>query len=226
MIFKPAWIQYYETRPRSASLAFYTTVDPATDPALARSKDTDYSVVMTCAKDLVTGHIYVIDYFREKCNPGALTGAIMDHVVKYSPIVVGYEDIAFQKSLDYYMKELMRQQSIYFLFEPVKYGSKSKPTRISALQPLFASGSIFLRSWMKELESELLKYPLDRHDDLPDCLSMQLQLWRQTKTLKEEKQPDDTNPMSFDAALKEFDKRHKSESMVFDPSNHSTSWMM
>ena len=225
MIFKPEWIQYYETRPRTASLVFYTTVDPATDPTLARSKDTDYSVVMTCAKDLVTGSIYVIDYFREKCNPGALTSAIMEHVVKYSPIVVGYEDIAFQRSLDYYLKELMRQQGVFFILEPVKYGSKSKPVRISALQPLFASGSIFLRSWMKDLASELLKFPLDRHDDLPDCLSMQLQLWQRTKAKQLVKQPDDNDPMSFNAALKEFQGRQKSDSMIFEPSQNSSSWM-
>jgi predicted phage terminase large subunit-like protein len=220
MVFKPEWIRYYETRPRTASLMFYTTIDPATDPQLAKGKDTDYSVVMTTAKDMVTGRIYVIEYFREKCNPGEMASAIFDHVVKYRPIVVGYEDIAYQRSLDYWLKELMRQQGIYFILEPIKgVNTRSKPVRISALQPLFASGSILLRSHMKELVSELIKYPLDRHDDLPDCLSMGLQLWNTTKAESEYKQPEDRDPMVFDNAVQELKNRHKhtSGNLIFDP---------
>ena len=209
MLFKPEWINYYETRPRTASLTFYTTVDPATDPGLAKTKDTDYSVVMTCAKDMVEGRIYVIDYFREKCNPGEMASAIFDHVVKYRPTVVGYEDIAYQKSLDYWLKELMRQQSIYFVLEPIQYGRKSKDVRISALQPLFASGSILLRSHMKELVSELIKFPLDRHDDIIDALSMQLQLWATTKAKSEYNPEEDTDPMSFQAAVDHISGRSK-----------------
>ena len=227
MLFKPEWIRYYETRPRTGSLTFYTTIDPATDPGLAKGKDTDYSVVMTCAKDMITGVIYVVEYFREKCNPGEMASAIFDHVVRYRPVVVGYEDIAYQRSLDYWLKELMRQQSIYFILEPVQYGRKSKDVRISALQPLFSSGSILLRSHMKELVSELIKFPLDRHDDLPDCLSMQLQLWRTTKSKAEQKLDLDEDPMSFSYALESIkDSRRSSDhSLVFDPVHTQKTWM-
>lgn len=222
MTFKPEWIQYYETRPRSASLAIYTTIDPATDPELATTKDTDYSVVMTCGKDMITGDIYVLDYFREKCNPGELIDALFEHVMMYHPLVVGYEDVAYQRSIDYWVKERMRKQNMYFMLEPIKgINKKSKDARIAALQPLFAAGVIHIRPWMKALESELLKWPLDRHDDLPDCLSMQLQLWRTTKAKQEIAQEQSVlDPLSVDYALEELKKRAEKDfdSLVFDPS--------
>lgn len=226
MLFKPEWIQYYDTRPKSSSLMVYTTVDPANDPELNRSKDTDYNVVMTTAKDLTKGHIYVLDYFRAKCNPGELASAVFDHVVKYRPVVVGYEDIAYQKSLDYWLKELMRQQQVYFVLEPIRgISRRGKETRISALQPLFSSGTILLRNWMKELVSELLKFPLDRHDDLIDALSMQLQLWRLTHTQPEIHRELNSDPLSFDAAVDEIEARRiggVGRSLVFDPSSYSS----
>lgn len=217
MVFKPEWLKHYETPPQSKSLAIYTTVDPATDPELAKGRDIDYSVVMTCAKDLIKGHIYVLDYFRGRCNPGELASAIFDHVVRYHPIKVGYEDVAFQRSIEYWLKEMMRSEQVYFILEPVRYGKKAKPIRISALQPLFASGSILLRSHMNELESELMTFPRGKHDDLIDALSMQLQMWKNTLVKEEERQQISTDPLNFENAIRELRGRKNEESIVFDP---------
>ena len=80
---------------------------------------------------------------------------------------------------------------------------------------------------MKELVSELIKFPLDRHDDLPDCLSMQLQLWRTTKSKAEQKLDLDEDPMSFSYALESIkDSRRSSDhSLVFDPVHTQKTWM-
>jgi predicted phage terminase large subunit-like protein len=222
MLFKPSWFKFYELVPPYKSLAIYTTVDPATDPELSKSSDLDYSVVMTCGKDLLTGDIYVLDYFRERCNPGEMASAIFNHVVKYRPHVVGYENVAYQKSIQYWLTELMKQHNIWFLLQPCpRGGARGKDVAISALQPIFAAGHIYLRTWMKELQSELLTYPLGRHDDLADALSMQLQFWRVTKTKKEAKlRLHGADPLSLDSALKEIKARKmagRDSSLIFDP---------
>lgn len=225
MTFRPEWIHYYETHPRPDLLAIYTTVDPATDPALSKSKNTDYSVVMTTGKDLITGVIYVLDYFHKRCNPGELASAIFDHVLRYRPIKVGYEDVAFQRSIDYWLKELMRQENFFFLLEPLNLSRRkdAKDFRISGLQPLFASKSIMLRSHMKELVSELLTFPLGAHDDLADALSMQLAMWRTTKMSPRSRQATSVDTVfTLESALADIDKRRRlkpTSSLIFAPRN-------
>ena len=225
MIFKPEWFRFYEEVPSSTRLAVYTTIDPATDPELAKSKDIDFNVVMTCGKDLITGDIYVLDYFHKRCSPGELAAAIFDHVVKWSPIVVGYENIAYQRSIEYWLKELMRQHNTFFILEPLnRGGARAKETAISSLQPLFASRTIAIRSHMKELQSELLKFPLGKHDDLADALSMQLRLWRGTKSKRQERQYNTLEPLSFEQMVKELKAKARPEpfaSPVFDPMHYS-----
>lgn len=227
MAFKPEWFKYYETSPPLSQLAVYTTIDTATDPKLAKSATTDYSVVMTCGKDLVSGRIYVLDYFHKRCNPGELCSAIFDHVTRFRPVLVGYQNVAFEKSIDYWLKELMRQEGIYFVLEPLSLSNRkdAKELRIAGLQPLFSNELILLRSHMKELVSELQKFPLGAHDDLADALSMQLVLWRATKLHAERRRLNTTDPLSLDLAMKEILARTKTKSLsscVFDPSRITT----
>jgi predicted phage terminase large subunit-like protein len=204
MLFHPEWFQRYETPP--ASLMVYTTVDSATDPSLAVGKDLDYSVVMTCGKDMITGRIYVLDYFRGQCNPGELISRIIQHVAAYRPVVVGYENVAFERSLGYWLRERMRIDNLHFMLEQIPAG---KERRIPGLQPMYANGSIFHRDTMAELESELLEYPLGRHDDIIDALSMQLHFWKRTHQTEKPDVVARIDPLSFDYAMQEIQNRQR-----------------
>ena len=97
--------------------------------------------------------------------------------------------------------------------------------RIEGLQPLFANGVILIRPHMRELVSELLKFPLGAHDDLSDTLSMQLSLWRMTRGIKKTRDDPAGDPFSLDAACKELRSRtlgrHKSP--IFDPARAASS---
>lgn len=221
MAFKSEWFKDYDSLPPTQSLAVYTTIDPATDPKLSKSGKTDYSVVMTCAKDLVTGFIYVLDYFRKRCNPGELVSAIFQHVSLYHPILVGYEDIAYQRSIDYYVKEEMIKRSSWFILEPLKLSKQkdAKQLRIAGLQPLFNAGVIRTKHWMQELKSELTMFPLGSYDDLPDALSMQLNLWKLTRIKNTYVHDDVNDPLSLEAAKKSIRDRKHRGSVVFQPAN-------
>lgn len=190
MAFRSEWFEYYEVPPVLSSLAIYTTVDVGTDPKLSKSGHTDYCVVMTCGKDLITGHVYVLDYFHKQANPGELCAAIFAAAIKYNPVVVAYQGIAFERSLNYWLKELMRQHQHWFnlMQLPGSNREDAKNRAIEGLIPLFQNGVIYLRTWMRELVSELTVFPLGRNDDLADALSMQQFLWKRTKTKREYRQ--------------------------------------
>lgn len=224
MLFKSEWFKEYTEVPPRQSLAVWTTVDPATDPELSTSRaDTlDYSVVMTCGKDLVTGFIYVLDYFRERCSPGEHVAAIFNHVTTWRPIEVGYESVAYQKSIEYWIKEMMRQQSQYFILRQIKRtGHKSKETHIMGLHPIAASGTIHIRPWMSALLTEFLAFPRGAHDDLIDAMAMQTQMWKRTMSEKERHLISARNdPFSVEGIILELQDRAKSankHSLVFNP---------
>lgn len=225
MLFRTSWFQEYKELPPRQSLYIYTTIDPATDPQLStsRSDRLDYSVVMTTGKDMVTGDIYVLDYFRERCSPGDHAAALFDHVLRWKPIIVGYEDVAYQRSLDYWLKELMRSRGQYFILKPIKRtGRKSKEVHIMGLHPIAAAGAIHIRPYMQELLTEFLSFPRGAHDDLIDCLAMQTQLWRKTRSRAETLlSAERSDPFSLTYAIEELRSRHrtKNASPIFAPLN-------
>ena len=222
MLFRADWLQEYESLPPRQSLHVYTTVDPATDPELStgRSDDIDFSVVMTTAKDMSTGDIYVLDYFRERCDPGALLDALFEHVSRWHPKVVGYEDVAFQRSLDYWIKEEMKKRDMFFILKPIKRtGRKSKETHIMGLHPIAAAGAIHIRPHMTALVTEFLSFPRGAHDDLIDCLAMQTQLWKLTRTSPKDKRVVAPGAFDMDEAISSIRARHRTNrnSIIFDP---------
>lgn len=224
MLFKSDWFPEYEELPPRQSLYVYTTIDPATDPELStsRSDSIDYSVVMTTGKDMITGDIYILDYFRERCNPGEMLDAVFEHVATWSPSKVGYEDVAYQRSLDYWIKERMRTSNLFFNLIPIKRGTKkSKSTHIMGLQPIASSGTIHVRPWMKELMTEFLSFPRGAHDDLIDCLAMQTQLWALTRTNYEKRQNLVPGAFDLEGAIDQLRARHhtkkRSNSLIFAP---------
>jgi len=204
MAFRPEWFRYFDTEP--LSLVTYTTVDLAGDPMETKGEP-DYNIVMTTGKDLSTGYIYVLEYFRKKCNPGEVIDAMFRHAIKYHPIKFGIESVAYQKCLKYFVHERMAREGVWFQVDNLPHPKSAKPMRIRGLIPVFASGAIWIRPWMKDLVKELVTYPLGTNDDLPDTLAMQLPLWRQTPVRKVAKEDPVEDIFSATKAIEELTAR-------------------
>lgn len=207
MVFQPQWFKYYESESRD--LVTYTTVDLAGDPAEQKGEP-DFNVVMTTGKDMTSGIIYVLDYFHERCAPGAVIQAIFDHHRRWKTVKIGIESGAYQSSMIGWCRQRSRDENLYPWIEPITHGKRSKNVRIQGLQPFVEAGLIRFRPHHKLLVSELLAFPLARYDDLGDALSMQLPIWASTLSKAEEKLNVVTNdPLSFDLAEEELVKRDR-----------------
>lgn len=201
MIFQLEWFKYYDELPRD--IVCYTSVDPAGDPEDTKGEP-DYNVVATCAKDLITGRIYLVDYFRAKCSPGELINAFFKHVDLYKPVKAAIEAVAYQKSLVYHIRERMKANHKFVMIEPVTWGRKSKNARIMGLQPLLSSGNLLLRTHHREFVKEALAFPVGKHDDLIDCVSMQQGIWALTRLKREIRLANKPDPFSVEAAILEL----------------------
>jgi predicted phage terminase large subunit-like protein len=210
MAFKKDWFEFYETVP--GDLVTWTTVDLAGDPEISKGTDGDYNVVVTCGRSLRQGIVYVLDYWRRRANPGEVVVEIFNQVKKFHPLKVWVESVAYQGTLQYWIRERQKVENVWFLVEGVPHRKGSKTQKISALQPFFMQHRIRIRRWMIELMSELEAFPIGAHDDIIDCLSMQIPLWdiamMTDEAVDEERRAQD--PLTLDHAIKELRGRAKS----------------
>jgi predicted phage terminase large subunit-like protein len=215
MTFHLDWFQYYDMVPSERDLVYYTTLDPAGDPEDTKGEP-DYNVVATCAKSLVTGKVFLVDLFREKCNPDEVLDALFTHFRLYKPIKAGIESVAYQKSLLYYIRERMKAERCYTWVEGITHGRKSKNQRILGLQPILKSGNLLIRRCHQVFVQEALSFPIGKNDDTLDAVSMQLEMWALTNSRRELKQQAAQDPFSIDAAIDEIKNKNKEKNLVLD----------
>lgn len=173
-VFRKAWIQYY--LPGDVD---YTKLNRymAIDPAISDSKDSDYSAIVVVGVDK-NNNLYVLDYLRERLTPNDLIEAIFRMRKHWTPIKTGIEVFAFQKALQYEIRDRMRKKGEFFVLEAFTTDTRTgKTTRIKGLQPRFENKTVYLKRDMDEMEDELLRFPLSNRDDLIDALSYTLQLF-------------------------------------------------
>ena len=173
-IFKKEYFRYYDPKDIDLSrLNVFTTVD------LAISKDisADYTAVVTVG---VTeeNHWLVLDIDYGRYDPSEQIEAIFRAVKKWNPLIVGIEKVAYQSALAHFLQKEMPSRGLFFRVEPLK-AEKKKELRIQALQPRFATGTVWFPKgahFLTELESELLMFPRGKHDDLIDALAYMEQI--------------------------------------------------
>ena len=197
MTFKPEWLKEYAVEPRG--LTTYTTVDGGDDPAESKGRP-DYTVVLTCGKDLSSGKVYVLAYDRERCPPGRTIELIFEHVRRWHPVCVGLQPTHHERMLKAWLRERMVQEGTFFLVRSLRAPKKGKP-HIRGLQPFFAAEALLLRPHMDALKNELLVYPLGKNDDVADALGMQLELWQITPSAQEQAVESLKGPCDFDYVL-------------------------
>ena len=100
-------------------------------------------------------------------------------VGKWSPQKVGVEKVAYQAALSHFLEKEIPRRNMFFTITQLK-AQRKKEERISALQPRFSSGSVWVPEnagdWWAELRGEMLAFPHGVHDDLLDSLAYMEQI--------------------------------------------------
>ncbi|MFH2044489.1 MAG: hypothetical protein ABIK92_05020 [Pseudomonadota bacterium] len=173
--FKQVWIKYYPENmqcPQLAEMNIYTTIDPA----ISERIEGDFSGIITVGVDS-DNNKFVLETKRLKVNPFELINEMFEVYKRFKPQAMGLEMAVFQKVLKYWLMLEMQKRNVYLPIVELKSEQKSKEYRISGLQPFFEFGSVYISKSMRELEDELLTFPIMRHDDLIDPLAYQVSMW-------------------------------------------------
>ena len=178
--FKKEWFRYFDDvdlygkEPDGTvvsggkNLYYYITVDLA----ISQKEQADNTSIMVLGKEKTSPDIYIVDEYTGHLDPLQVIEYLFSLKEKYKHrlVRVGIESVAYQKSLEYFIREEQRKRETYFDIVELKAASK-KETRIRGLKAMYKAGVIWHRKDQRELENELLMFPKGRHDDRIDSLA-------------------------------------------------------
>lgn len=177
--FKQEWFQMIgEDELKYRDIHYFTTIDPA----IAQKEDSDKTAIVTIAVDQFNNW-FVRSIEWGHFLPSDIINKIFENWELFHPKRIGIELTAYQKSLQYALKDEMRRRNIFLPLVELK-ANKNKGERIEGLIPRYANGTMFHLQqcpYRNILEEELTWYPRGKHDDIADALAYQLQIAYQTR---------------------------------------------
>jgi predicted phage terminase large subunit-like protein len=148
------------------------------DPSIGEKVKDDPVAIMVCGVD-PEGRVFVLDVFNKRCTPIEMIEKFFVMYFRWNCRILGIEGVAYQKAIKYFVAQEMEARQKWMNVQELKVDTtKSKETRIRGLQPLVATGRLYVRAEQQELLDQLDEFPLGEHDDILDTLQMQQQLWR------------------------------------------------
>lgn len=169
-------------------------IDISIDPAISKKKKACNSAIVAVGKTLTDPTWFLLDYKADKLDPLELIDAtfsmylMLRRKYPFANIRVFVEGVAYQEALEYFFNEQMKIRRIFFFIETF-VDRHDKEQRIRSLIPLYKLGLIRHRSWMNDLETELLKFPKGKTIDIVDALSFHT-LFKPNTNLDQEPKPE------------------------------------
>ncbi|TRW26238.1 hypothetical protein FL857_06000 [Criibacterium bergeronii] len=172
-LFNEEWFDYYNPFETNFSdgFEFFGFVDPS----LGKSKKSDFSAIITIAKQISTGYMYVEDADVQRRHPDKIINDILEKAVRLkkqynsSYKIFGAETNQFQWFLKEQLAKEAAKRNIYLPIEEVSQSS-DKIMRIQTLQPDIKNKYIKFNKNHKKLLEQLKYFPMADHDDAPDAL--------------------------------------------------------
>ena len=173
--FLKEYFEYYEfdeLEEKLHEMQIYTFVDPA----ISQKQEADNTAIVTVW--MYNNYIYLLDVKKMKEKPDEIIEQIFITVNMYRDLGksyrLGIENVQYQKMLILEVQKQMRIRDIFFNLEEVRPTGEKEARIRTALQGRYSGHTIIHpKYWpnIKELESELLKFPNGKHDDMIDALA-------------------------------------------------------
>jgi predicted phage terminase large subunit-like protein len=179
--FKQEWFKYStDEELKQKDLYYYTVVDLASDGP-------DRTAIITIAKSKNSPEIYIEDVHAGHFDPGETVDYLffLKNTYGHRLIRVGIEDVAYQRTLQYWIREEQKKREVYFDVTSLK-AKGNKELRIRGLIPMYRAGILYHKKGMLDLEEELLVFPKGKHDDIIDALAYAQQILEQTNYRKQQ----------------------------------------
>lgn len=187
-IFMPDWFDFYneaEMNFRDQAFQFFGFVDPS----LGKTKKSDFSAILTIAKHMANGYMYVLDADIERRHPDKIITDVLEKerwlrkTYGHGYKKLGAETNQFQWFLKEELAKASARAGLYLPIEEVQQTS-DKVMRIQTLQPDIKNKYIKFNARHKRLLEQLYHFPMGAHDDGPDALEGARTIAKKTKRFR------------------------------------------
>ena len=165
--FERKWLQR-GTPPAAETMKIYGASDYA-----VTDDGGDYTVHLVVGVDPAE-RMWVLDLWRKQTSPDKWIPPLLDMMQRWKPIRWAEESGQIEKSVGPFLLQGNRCVG-RSTATACSYSASDKPTRARAIQGRVAMRGLWLPTaapWADDAESELLKFPTGKHDDIVDTLSL------------------------------------------------------
>lgn len=183
--FNEEWFDFYNEEEMDFSASEFILIG-ANDPSLGKNKKSDTSAIITIAKSLKDGYLYIVDASIEKRKADQIIDDVIETHRRYKrEFKKGFKTFGVESNqFQFFFKEVMAQKSAvqqeYLPLEEI-YSTSNKQARIESLQPFVKNRYLKFNRKHKTLLQQMTEYPMSANDDGPDALQMCVALALKTK---------------------------------------------
>ena len=171
--FDANWLQYYEMKPE-----FMTTmiaIDPVPPPSeLQISKGLrgkDYEAIAVVGR--YGPSYFLLEYSTNRGhNPEWTIAEFFRLALKWRPLRVLVESVAYQRTLAWLLRRAMQTQRRFFVVKEVTDKRRKYDRIVDSLNGIAANGQLFVRHEHSEFISQFRSYPDVVHDDLLEAVAV------------------------------------------------------
>ena len=178
-LIRRAWLRYYQPAELPAPV-YPSKVVQSWDVAMMTGDHNDYSVCTTWRAD--ENDVYLLDVYRARLEYPDLRRKVISHAEGHRPATILIEDAGPGMNL---LQDLRRSSMPAGLIRPIGVKPEgSKQERMAAQSAKIEAGQVHLPKdapWLGEFLSELLAFPIGRHDDQVDSVSQFLFWWQKDR---------------------------------------------
>jgi predicted phage terminase large subunit-like protein len=167
--FKADWLVGYEPQQLPRDLRYYI----ASDHAYRTNQKNDRTAIVVCGVDH-RNQIWVLpSWFWKRVDSGAAVDEMLEKNKVWHPQTWWLGKDAFEGVVAPFIRVRMRETNNFINLEPLTE-SKDKEVRARSIQARMRQKVVFFPKFApgwKDVESELLNFPNDEHDDWVDALA-------------------------------------------------------
>jgi predicted phage terminase large subunit-like protein len=154
---------------RKADLNYYV----ACDFAISEKDRADYTVMVVGGMDS-NGMLHIKNVIRERMDGFSIVETMMALQRLYQPVCFGIEDMQISKAIGPFLNRAMVEANTFLNIIPLKPHKTDKISRARSIQARMRAGAVKFdkqAEWYGGLESEMMRFPRDRHDDQVDAIA-------------------------------------------------------
>ena len=144
----------------------------AIDFAISQSERADFTVIVVAGVS-PSGMVKIVDCRRGRWDSLDIIEEMLAIQVQYSPEIFTAEKGSIEKAIGPFLNAEMHKKGVYINLNPVN-PDKDKMKRARSISARMKAHGVQFdvdASWYPDMESELLRFPKDAHDDIVDALS-------------------------------------------------------